>query len=277
MKLDVIKNWIPLAGIYFIKKNSSYSIWKKFYFVFVNAIFSLILLGTLTSKNQSISSDVAIENIPQPEIKPLNVEIKTQAKISDKNKIIFTGSTNLPNESRILISLKTMGQDEVFVKDGKFISSEFSYLEKPLPSGKYEVSFEFIPNFEDVHPDVRKVILKDGSNLVGKYIKNHELYGGVKYVNYTTTVNVPKLKTGNDEFVEAVKRIGNGTGKEWISATEPERLAACFVMSKALLKRVDKRHVARLYQELDAFYKDPRMENQEVVTTASILNRMMQK
>ncbi|EKO89106.1 hypothetical protein [Leptospira interrogans] len=106
---------------------------------------------------------------------------------------------------------------------------------------------------------------------------------GNKTIKNTTTEKLPQrelkseTETKNAAFVEAVKRIGNGTGKEWNSATEQERVAACFVMSKALLKRVNQRHAARLYQELDAFYKDKRMESQEVATTATILSRMIQE
>ncbi|MFQ3857134.1 hypothetical protein ACLK29_00765 [Leptospira kirschneri] len=81
----------------------------------------------------------------------------------------------------------------------------------------------------------------------------------------------------NDDLVAAVKRIGNGTGKEWNSASDGEKFAACLVMSKALLKQFDKKHATRLCQELETFYQDERMENQEVATTASILNRLIQK
>ncbi|WP_078127200.1 hypothetical protein [Leptospira alexanderi] len=86
-----------------------------------------------------------------------------------------------------------------------------------------------------------------------------------------------EIETKDTDFIAAVKRIGNGTGKEWNSASDGEKFAACLVMSKALLKRVDNPHATRLCKELEAFYQDERMENQEVATTASILNRMIQR
>ncbi|EKO32758.1 hypothetical protein LEP1GSC163_0920 [Leptospira santarosai str. CBC379] len=105
-----------------------------------------------------------------------------------------------------------------------------------------------------------------------------------KTAKNTTTETLPQKElkseveeTQNADFVAAVKRLGNGTGKEWNSASDGEKFAACLIMSKALLKRLDNKHATRLCQQLEVFYQDQRMENQEVATIASVLSRVIQK
>ncbi|AXR64526.1 hypothetical protein [Leptospira mayottensis] len=121
--------------------------------------------------------------------------------------------------------------------------------------------------------------------ISGNVLLSLFLLGLVAPSNNQTVKNAPTEKSSqgelksdeNADFIAAIQRIGNGTGKEWNSASDGEKFAACLIMSKALLKRVDNQHATRLCKELEAFYQDKRMENQEVATTASILNRMIQK
>ena len=150
----------------------------------LSIIFALTILVCSCSRDKQV--DISNEAFV--------VSFVPQVHLTDDGKIYFSGKSNLPEGARILISIKDAGQTEVFVSDGIFQSEIFSKLGKPFPVGSYEVTFSFLPNFENVSESVKAKIAKDGSNLKGPDIRKHTFYENLQYLEKSLTFKIKKKK-----------------------------------------------------------------------------------
>jgi hypothetical protein len=108
-------------------------------------------------------------------LNPLAPNIRIFVDFPDPNHPVFSGTTNLPNETIIMISLweetgNLSGQDKVQVSNGSFRSAVFG-PDGGLDYGTYTV--EALMPVPNVQPEsVQRVIGPNGENLVGSQVFN---------------------------------------------------------------------------------------------------------
>ena len=97
---------------------------------------------------------------------------------NDNGKITIKGTTNLPNNTKILVYISSdlySASDSIDVLNGKFISTTFTNKNKPLFNGKYEISIR-TKSYKEQSKDVQHLMGKDGINLIGKLIIKNEYF-----------------------------------------------------------------------------------------------------
>jgi hypothetical protein len=107
---------------------------------------SIIVNGKLVATGKYTPTETNF-SLVQGTYKEDTVNIKGKYKVrikvlNTKGRIKFQGDTNIPNSESILLSLRQegySGQTQVKVQNGKFISTPFSNLGKPISPGSYSL------------------------------------------------------------------------------------------------------------------------------------------
>lgn len=107
---------------------------------------------------------------------------------------IIHGITNLPDQTEMLITVNRpatayAAQDKVTVTSGKFVSSRFSNLGKPLSQGEYKINITVAAAIVQP-PSVAAAMGEKGSKLSGPLIEHDDLFGAT--VIYNTIFSVGK-------------------------------------------------------------------------------------
>ncbi len=116
----------------------------------------------------------------------LHVELTVTEDFDKENRLKFTGITNLPNETKLVLSVT--GEDEysaqakVQVNNGMIESEWLSNNGEGLVPGVY--SLRITSQAAIIQPDsVQNIIGKQGENLEGEFVLSEETLG--KMIGYT--------------------------------------------------------------------------------------------
>gem|GEM_PF-5074141 len=116
------------------------------------------------------------------EPKNLHVEMNVTTEVTKDFKLIFKGTSNLPKEMPIMVSLKNVitgysSQDKgTVLEDGSFQVGPFSDKNKGLATGQYSYTIS-TPTYDALPPSVQEIVGLNGENLSGTLIYNDEKYG----------------------------------------------------------------------------------------------------
>lgn len=135
--------------------------------------------------------------LPPEAGKELKVEFATEAEHVDGKYVVCKGSTNLPPDTHLLITLRTadkkyMAQSKATVgEDGFFQSDTFTNSKNPpnneMLAGKY--SAEIVVPIVSVQPDSVKTIFgQKGRNLIGEYVTQDQTFGNT--IRYTKEFDI---------------------------------------------------------------------------------------
>ncbi|MCZ1268614.1 hypothetical protein [Paenibacillus tundrae] len=137
---------------------------------------------------------------PEKGSSSLTVELTVKKEFDEENRLKFTGTTNLPNEMELVLSVT--GEDEysaqanVQVNNGMIESDWISNNGEGLVPGMY--SLRITSQAAMIQPDsVQNVIGKKGENLEGEFILSEETLG--KMIKYTYAFSVDKSLTATTE------------------------------------------------------------------------------
>jgi hypothetical protein len=145
------------------------------------------------------------------------LDVTINAKSDGTAKPTIHGSTNLPDDTVLMISIDRTAnsynaQGKVKVKNKKFISSEFSDRGKDLAPGIYSLDITMpISNVQD--QSVRDIIGQDGENIKGKYVKK-SMFGG-NIIEYKTTIKIGTGKSDRKRDM-AGRKDAQEDRKDWL-------------------------------------------------------------
>lgn len=156
--------------------------------------FLLLFLCTLfisacgKAENTSTSNSSKKEESVETKEK-LNVKITLIKKIKDNKKILISGKSNLPKETKINIYLDAPSSDQserakVIVKEGGMFDYEFSNEEgEDFDGGKYIAYVETSPeNLQTDH--VKEIFGEDGANLAGSNVSGENSRVATAEINF---------------------------------------------------------------------------------------------
>ncbi len=131
----------------------------------------MVLILLFTGNNPSV------QNQPLTQIQEsstLSAKIDLSISQTTDNMIVINGSTNLPNETIIMVTISGIAsdysaQDRVSVSNGKFTAGPFSSAGYGLDGGKYTVE-ALMPNPAIQPESVRKIIGNEGERLSGNQV-----------------------------------------------------------------------------------------------------------
>lgn len=151
---------------------------KRILTLLISLLFAILLIGCNNSNSTSANNEI---------------DVKIDAKpIFENGKASFDISTNLPDESELMITLSNesidyVGQCKSKVTNGNAKTEQFSSLENPLEKGKY--TLRITTSAAKLQPDLaREKLGEKGENLSGEYIKNDETFG--KSVSFETYIDI---------------------------------------------------------------------------------------
>lgn len=130
-----------------------------------------------------------------PSISPIS--IKTKTSITGKGQVIVSGTTNMPDKTKFIVSINNdarqfYASDEVTVTKGAFRTTPLGPVSGTLP-GQYEI--EVMAPVPDVQPEsVRAVIGKNGENLKGPLVQ--QTRWGSPIIEYKTKLQIGNLTEG---------------------------------------------------------------------------------
>jgi hypothetical protein len=150
------------------------------------SLMALVLVLGACGDDEATNVDVKKEETPKKEVKTeekINVDIEVNEEITG-GKATFTGTTNLPDDSELMITLSNengyKGQTKVVVENGVFESETFSNKGVALDSGTYQVKVTM--SISNTQPEsVQKVIGDDSKNLEGELVEDGEIGRTVSY------------------------------------------------------------------------------------------------
>ncbi len=156
--------------------------------------------------------------------KTIDVVLNMNPELTEEKKLKVSGETNLPNETKLLISIdgKTTnykGQDTAIVKDGKFESNEFSSQGKGLESGQYNLEVT-MPIASTQSQSVRNIIGEKGENLKGSLVESGDL--GVSASVKKSFQILASGKISFDEDKSQIKEIDKSSEKIFNQLSELE-------------------------------------------------------
>ena len=101
--------------------------------------------------------------------------VTMEAKQDGSDKPTVTGTTNLPDETEIIVSIERSGRaysgsDKVKVTDKRFVAGPFSKNGAPLAPGAYKI--HIVVPYAYAQPDsVQSIIGANGQHMTGKLVK----------------------------------------------------------------------------------------------------------
>jgi hypothetical protein len=172
-----------------------------------------------------IISSCVSQNNKDTKLRENNIFIKIRFKDIYDMQPRIVGSTNLPNNTMLSVSMKKKGVwgriTNAKVMHGKFQTKRFNVVKKPLSAGIYHISIMTpLPSLQQ--QSVRNIIGEKGENLKGNLVRN--IYGfsvvqletslilGCKKPNSTDDNRVKKLQRKevekqDDEFQEKLQNF----------------------------------------------------------------------
>ena len=132
---------------------------------------------------------------------PTMIELDVGAVRNLKGLIIFRGSTNLPDDTKLGVDLslrtkRIIGQDKMLVKDGRFLSEGFNNNAEPWPPGKYRVRIISYFNKLWQTPELLDIIGPGGIKLpLGGLVKweTKPLFGKYRMLEYEAEIELPRI------------------------------------------------------------------------------------
>lgn len=130
----------------------------------------------------------------------LHVELSVKEDFDKDNRLLFTGTTNLPNRMKLVLSITGedgfSAQKEVEVNNGKLESELISNNGAGLVPGKY--SLQITSQAGIIQPiSVQNIIGKQGENLEGEFVLSQETLG--KMIGYTYSFSTSDSQTAATE------------------------------------------------------------------------------
>lgn len=181
---------IPAAIIYLvitlIKKTFSK---KVFWLMFIGGLVLLIVGIIIIPSEETDEPKEAAEEQVEEKSDEIDVKIGLKEIVKD-GKVIFEGTTNLPDEAELLVTLSNedgyRAQAKMSVENGKFTTEQFSNQGDQLESGTYtvDVSMGIVSTQSEA---VQKVIGEESEHLTGDLVEYGE-FG--KSVNYTKALDI---------------------------------------------------------------------------------------
>lgn len=157
------------------------------------------------SESEPVTAPPVSESVTPPApAESKEFEVSLNASVVENNgKPVFTIDTNLPNETKLMLTLSRddyTAQTHVTVKDGVASSEEFSDKGSSLVSGEYLLTVSMsIPKLQ---PDVvREVIGENGENMSGKYVLGSEI-GDSVYVRGDFDFSLTGSAESEPDFIE---------------------------------------------------------------------------
>lgn len=141
----------------------------------------------------------------------IDVNTTIDEEIND-NKVVVSGTTNLPTGTKLKVNLSVTGEDdngiekEVTVNDkGKYKSEEFSNNGSRLKGGNYSIYVSMVPAAQQSE-EVQKLIGDKGQNLTGNQVAASEDNG-----NLTSTNKFVDLTENDAEKKESQGKLDQDT------------------------------------------------------------------
>ena len=159
---------------------------KKMFLVF-SIVISCFSLGACSSSEEEISI--------------IEVEFAPTASMNDDDKLVVSGTTNLPDSTSLLISLKNeatgfLAQSKTSIFESRFVSEPLG-PKTGISDGAYNIQI-IMPNPKGQAESVRKLIGNEGEYLSGRLVTESSF--GFNVVDFNFNVNV-----GSNESIEKSK------------------------------------------------------------------------
>ena len=152
--------------------------------LFLLSLLALVLVLGACGDDDATNVDVKKEETPKEEVpKKINVNIDVNEETTD-GKATFAGTTNLPDDWELLITLTNengySGQTKVVIENRVFESEQFSNKGETLEPGAYQV--KVIMSIANTQPEsIQGVIGEDSKNSEGKLVEDGEMGRSVSY------------------------------------------------------------------------------------------------
>lgn len=194
----------------------------------------LSLCSCTASNSTSPLGSLQEEDSATPQMFEVNLSAEN---IALDGKPIFAITTNLPDDTELLLTLKNnagyTGQDKVIIADGKGQSGAFSSKGNSL-SGEYTLKVTMgMPSIQK--DSVQKVIGSSGEYMTGDLVEK----GALAETSYNTVHAEFSFTVGSANYQQALQKIAEGQYDE--AKTLLEKLPSeGYLLSANLLKNMNK-------------------------------------
>lgn len=204
-------------------------------YVYIKYISRDNAIKTTTSKS-SDSDTIKYSKIP------ITVTMDAEAESIDENNTKFKITTNLPDNTNLMITVSSLSEEFNYeadckgnVNNGMVETESFTSNNRSLPNGNYQIKVTTPIEMVQDYDSVRELLGKNGCNLDGDYIQDNDNSG--KTVEFTKNIVIndsltskfdaepaPKIGMKKDELLrcnwgkpENINRTttANGTEEQW--------------------------------------------------------------
>lgn len=189
------KEWFMWATLIFFAPVGIYLLWKHRRYsknarIALSVFFGIIFLFAIKDINKNnIKNTNGVQEQTQEEVKKEEKPGNKYSNISlneikyQDGKVNISGSTDLPNNSKLTISFDVAGRSgkdtyigvnkDSLVQDGKFIAELVPPNRQEFTLGKYVVEVLFTPKGQS--QEIINLVGSDGENLTGNHVKKNDM------------------------------------------------------------------------------------------------------
>ncbi|MGG3152448.1 hypothetical protein ABER99_21340 [Paenibacillus glucanolyticus] len=152
----------------------------------------LLVISGCSSKEDLVASNITI-----------NISVKEEFDVD--NRLKFSGTTNLPNDMELILSVSGeegySSQTKVYITNGLFESEWFTNKGEGLSPGSYNLRLS--SPTANVQPEsVQDLIGEQGANLTGEYVVSNDTWGNM--IEYTYAFHAGSFTSSSTDEDEEI-------------------------------------------------------------------------